>query len=118
MGVGDGMTYGFPPSVPIDSHELLEIVRELVVPASWAAHPRVYARATAGRLLIRQTLEVHDQIHSLLSRLGVLSYSTLQLSRVSPTWSRPQHGLGGGMGTGMGTGMGGGGFFSIPSRGE
>ncbi len=116
-GFGQGMMYGLPPAVPIESGELLEIVRELVAPDSWKVHPRIYARATAGRLLIRQTLEVHDQIHSLLNRLGVLSYSTLQFTHEPPIWSGP-HGFGGGMGGGFGSGMGGGGFFFVPSRGE
>lgn len=61
-----------PP--PIPEQELLQVVKELIAPESWANGEGIYARALPGRLIIRHTEEIHQRICNLLRRLGVLTH--------------------------------------------
>jgi hypothetical protein len=84
--------------------ELLELIQELVAPESWDQEG-VFARATAGRLIIRQTDDVHRQIRKMLTRLNVSFVDAAELRGMVG-------GAMGGMGMGFGGmgGMGGGGM--------
>jgi hypothetical protein len=95
-------------SALFEEDDLLEIIQELVEPDSWDEEG-VYARPAPGRLIIRQSPEVHRKIGQLLTRLGVI----YQDSSKRPTGGFGGGGMGGffGGGMGMGGGMGGGGGF-------
>jgi hypothetical protein len=75
---------------PFADGELLEVIQELVEPDSWKK-AGVYARAAPGRLIIRQTPEVHQRIGLMLTRLGVVYHDSANM---------PSGGFGGGMGMG------------------
>lgn len=51
--------------------QLLELIRSTIAPESWASREDVYAKAMAGRVIIRHTNSVHRQIHELAKRLYV-----------------------------------------------
>ncbi len=91
----------------LDDQDLLKFLTELVEPESWQARG-VYANGAGGRLVIRQTDQVHRKIRRMLTQLQV-QYSDSQTMQ--------KHGLGnfpgGGRPMSGGGGMGGGGagFF-------
>lgn len=92
---------GPAPMAYFEDQELLEHIKELVEPDSWKAEG-VYASAAAGRLVIRQTDQIHRKIRRMLTQLGVFFCDDKSARQ-----------FGGGMGVGgMGTGYGGfSGFF-------
>ena len=104
LGASGGffLSSGTAPGL-FDDSELLEVIQELVEPDSWKKEG-VYARAAAGRLIIRQSPDVHRKIRQMLSRLGVSCPSTTKPPGVG--FVGGTGGTGGGMGVG---GMGGGG---------
>jgi hypothetical protein len=79
-GLGGGTGLRGLQSPPIPEGRLLEMIRELVEPNSWAATRGVYARAAPGRLIIRHTAAVHRQIHALLSQLAIKFHTSAGFS--------------------------------------
>jgi hypothetical protein len=51
----------------------MTLIKELIEPASWSAKG-VYASAAPGRLVIRQTDQIHRKIRRMLTQLGVHFY--------------------------------------------
>jgi len=85
-GFGGG---GAPaPMAYFEDQELLELIKELVEPASWSAKG-VYASAAPGRLVIRQTDQIHRKIRRMLTQLGV--HFTRRSVRPAIRW---RHGYG------------------------
>ena len=70
MGGGTPGTGGVSVQVVIPEKELLELIMDLIEPASWRERDDVYARAVPGSLVIRHTDAVHKQIGKLLGRLN------------------------------------------------
>ena len=70
-GMGGGMGGPAVQSfyTPIPEGDLVDLITELIEPQSWSARDDVSARAVPGRLLIRHTDAVHQQIEHLLARL-------------------------------------------------
>lgn len=54
-----------------DEKELLSLITTLIEPESWQTRDDVYARAVTGRLIIRHTESVHQQIKKLATRLAI-----------------------------------------------
>jgi len=70
MGGGAPCTGGVFVQVIIPEGELLELIMDLIEPASWRERDDVYAKAVPGSLVIRHTDAVHKQIGKLLGRLN------------------------------------------------
>lgn len=74
---GAGGLMGTVSREPMSASQMLELITTLIEPGSWTTRDDVYARAVAGRIVIRHTDTVHRQIRELANRLGVLDlYST------------------------------------------
>jgi hypothetical protein len=102
------MFFGAGQMTAFEDGELLKLIQELVEPESWDQEG-VFARATAGRLIIRQTDDVHRRIGRMLTRLNVPFVDAADLRGMMGTGG--MRGMTTGFGGMGGTGGMGGGMF-------